>query len=189
VDQTFDHTSGDESEEVEPIEMGRPADPRLRALIKNFFNTFHGSNMMKSAYGLDIAGMIDHTAGEHKGRCSILYKLPGTIGVQSRDRPAENLKLRAPVSLLSLLGTKQKQGIQSTLGSRFELARKLVRAVCLLHSSGWLHKNIRAESVMFFPEHANALQEDRYEVKIEIDVSKPILMGYISRVPTISPFE
>lgn len=109
MDQTFDHTSGDESEELEPIEMGRPADPRLRALIKNFFNTFHGSNMMKSVYGLDIAGMIDHTASEHKGRCSILYKLPGTIGVQSRDRPAENLKLHAAVSLLSLLGTKQSK--------------------------------------------------------------------------------
>jgi hypothetical protein len=58
-----------------------------------------------------------------------------------------------------------------------------VRAVCLLHSSGWLHKNIRAESVMFFPEHVSALQEDRYEIKIEIDVSKPILMGYIFSRP------
>src|SRR5579862_2275647 len=91
--------------------------------------------------------------------------------------------LRAPVTLQSLLGTKQKQGIRSTLGARFELARKLVRAVCLLHSSGWLHKNIRAESVMFFPEHVSALQEDRYEIKIEIDVSKPILMGYIFSRP------
>ncbi|KAH8685146.1 hypothetical protein BGZ61DRAFT_356335 [Ilyonectria robusta] len=171
------------AEDVEPIEIVRPADPKLRALIRNFFNTFQGANMMKSVYGLDIAGTIDHTEGEHKGHCSILYRLPGTIGVQSRDRPAENLKLRAPVTLHSLLGTKQQQGIRSMLGARFELARKLVRAVCLLHSSGWLHKNIRAESVMFFPEHVNALQEDRYEVKIEIDVSKPILMGYIFSRP------
>src|SRR2546423_11636991 len=161
------------------MEVVRPADPKLRALIRNFFNTFQGANMRESVYGLDLAGMIDHTEGEHKGHCSILYKLPGTIGVQSRERPAENLMLRAPVTLQSLLGTKQKQGIRSTLGARFELARKLVRAVCLLHSSGWLHKNIRAESVMFFPEHVSALQEDRYEIKIEIDVSKPILMGYI----------
>jgi hypothetical protein len=36
---------------------------------------------------------------------------------------------------------------------------------------------------MFFPEHVNALQEDRYEIKIEIDVSKPILMGYIFSRP------
>jgi hypothetical protein len=184
MDQIYEYSSSDEAEEdVEPIEMVRPADPKLRALIRNFFNTFQGANMRESVYGLDIAGMIDHTEGEHKGHCSILYKLPGTIGVQTRERPAENLMLRAPVTLQSLLGTKQKQGIRSTLGARFELARKLVRAVCLLHSSGWLHKNIRAESVMFFPEHVSALQEDRYEIKIEIDVSKPILMGYIFSRP------
>lgn len=180
-------SSSDETEETEedfePIEMVRPADPELRALIRNFFNTFQGANMRESVYGLDVAGMIDHTEGEHKGHCSILYKLPGTIGVQSRERPAENLKLRAPVSLPSLLGNQLKQGIRSTLGARFELARKLVRAVCLLHSSGWLHKNIRADSVMFFPEHVSALQEDRYEIKIKIDVSNPILMGYIFSRP------
>lgn len=100
---------------------------------------------MGSVFGLDVAGMIDHTDGEHKGYCSVLYRLPGTIGVQSRDRPAENLKLRAPVTLQSLLGIKRKQGIRSTLGARFELARRLVRAVCLLHPSGWLHKNLCAE--------------------------------------------
>ncbi|KAE8451139.1 hypothetical protein EG329_004811 [Mollisiaceae sp. DMI_Dod_QoI] len=184
ADLTYEYNSSDEAEEdVEPIELVRPADPRFRALIRNFFNTFQGANMRESVYGLDIAGMVDHTEGEHKGHCSILYKLPGTIGLQSRERPAENLKLRAPVTLQSLLGTKQKQGIRSTLGARFDLARKLVRAVCLLHSSGWLHKNIRAESVMFFPEHVSALQEDRYEIKIEIDVSKPILMGYIFSRP------
>ncbi|KAH0525633.1 hypothetical protein TsFJ059_007980 [Trichoderma semiorbis] len=183
IDQTHQQYDSDESESDEVIEAVRPAEPKLHALIRNFVNTFQGVNNMKSVYGLDIAGMIDHTEGEHKGHCSILYRLPGTIGVQSRDRPAENLKLRAPVTLESLLGTKRQQGIRSTLGARFELARKLVHAVCLLHSSGWLHKNIRADSVMFFPEHANALQEDRYEVKFEIDVSKPILMGYIFSRP------
>lgn len=175
--------SSDETEDDEPIEIVRPADPELRALIRNFFNTFQGPNMMKNVYGLDIAGIRDHTEGEHKGHCCLFYKLPGNLGVQTRDRPGENLKLRAPVTLHSLIGGEREQGIQSSLGARFELARKLVRAVCLLHSSGWLHKNIRAESVMFFPE----LQEDRYELKIEIDVSKPVLMGYIFSRPDDIP--
>ncbi|KAF5642993.1 hypothetical protein F25303_6365 [Fusarium sp. NRRL 25303] len=171
------------SDDDEPIERVRPADPKLRTVIRNFFDTFQGANMMKNIYGLDIVGMIDHTEGDDKGHCSILYRLPGTIGVQSRERPAENLKFRAPATLQSLLGTKRKKGIRSMLGARFELARKLVRAVCLLHSSGWLHKNIRAESVMFFPEHESTIQEDRNEVKIEIDVSKPSHMGYIFSRP------
>ncbi|CAI4214028.1 unnamed protein product [Parascedosporium putredinis] len=117
----------DEDEDVAPIEIVRPADPRLRAVVKNFFNTFKGEN----------------------GHCSILYKLPGTTGVQTRERPAENLKLRAPVALKSLLGMERVLGIDASLGARFRLARKLVRAVCLLHSSGWLHKNIRAQSSIY----------------------------------------
>lgn len=107
MDQIDECRSSDEDEEDdEPIEIVRPADPKLRALIGNFFNTFHGENMMENVYGMDIAGMIDHTEGEHKGHCSIFYKLPGMIGVQSRERPAENLRLRAPVTLKSLLGNK-----------------------------------------------------------------------------------
>lgn len=175
------HNSGDETDDDhEPIEIVRPADPQLRALIVNIFDTFRCASMRDSVHGLDIAGMIDHTEGEYKGHCSILYKLPGTIGIQTRERPAENLNLRAPATLQSLLGNRCKE---SRLGARFELARKLVRAVCLLHSSGWLHKNIRAESVMFFPEHVSALEEDGYGLQVEIDVSKPILMGYIFSRP------
>lgn len=186
----LDSSSDDEAEDVKPIEIVRPADPELRALVKNFFNTFKGDNMMGSVQGLDIAGMIDHTEAEQKGHCSILYKLPGTAGVQTRERPAENLKIRAPVTLQSLLDTNVKPGIDATLGARFRLARKLVHAVCLLHSSGWLHKNIRAQSVIFFPGEANGATMDnrRHEEETEIDVSNPILMGYIfSRPDDIAP--
>ena len=151
--------------------MVRLAYPNLRALIRNFFNAFESANIRENLYGLAIAGMIDHTEGENKGHCSILYKLPGTIGVQSRERPAENLRLRAPVTLGSLLGT-HLQGVRSALGA---LARKLVRAVCLLPSSSWLHKNIRADSVIFFPEHISSPQEDRYKVKIELDVLEVVM--------------
>ncbi|KAL7899375.1 prion-inhibition and propagation domain-containing protein [Trichoderma sp. SZMC 28014] len=175
----------DSEEDVEPIEIVRPADPVLRNLIGNFFHTFHGANKMGSVYGLDVVGMIDHTEGEHKGYCSILYKLPDMAGVQGRGRPAEDLKLRAPVTLQSLLTYSQKQGIRyrCALGARFKLAKKLVRAVCLLHSSGWLHKNIRAESVLYFPEHGDELPEGRYEAETKIDISKPVLMGYIFSRP------
>lgn len=178
------YSSGEDDENnAKPIALVRPGDQKARAIIRDFYNTFKGASMSKSVYGLDIAGIIDHTDGENEGHCSILYDLPGAIGLTSQHRPPENLKLRAPVTLESLLGTGQQEGIRSNLGARFELARKLVRAVCLLHSSGWLHKNIRAESVMFFPEQVRALQQDRYEKKIEIDVSKPILMGYLFSRP------
>lgn len=180
-------SDSDETEDDEPIELIRPTDPNLRLLITNFFNTFYGSNKMDSVYGLDIAGIVDHTQGDKKGHYSILYKLPGSIGVQTRERPADNLKLRAPVTLKSLIHRRQGNEVSSSLGARFELARKLVRAVCLLHSSGWLHKNIRAQSVIFFPEHVTELQKDRYELRIKIDVSNPSLMGYIFSRPDDVP--
>jgi hypothetical protein len=179
-DSDSDDAAGD------PFELVRLPDARLRTLVNNFYNTFHGANMGAGVCGLDIAGMVDHSEGKLRGHCSILYRLPGTIGAQSGERPADNLKLRAPMTLLSLWESGGNN-IRSPLGARFELARKLVRAVCLLHSTGWLHKNIRAESVIFFPEHVSALQEDRFEVKVEIDISKPILMGYLfSRPDNIS---
>lgn len=174
-----DAETGDDED---PIELVRPSDPKLRALIGNFYNTFKGAQMRETVAGLDMIGLIDHAEGQHKGHCSLLYRLPGTIGLQGRERPAENLKLRAPSTLQSLLGVRMA-GIDSTLGARFELARKLVRAVCLLHSSGWLHRNIRAESVIFFPDHANTTKNDKYETGTDIDVSKPTLMGYIFSRP------
>jgi hypothetical protein len=179
----FSREDDETDDDGEPIEIIRPADPELRALIVNFYKTFEGASMRDSVFGLDIAGMIDHTEGNYNGHCSILYRLPGTIGVQARERPAENLRLRAPITLQSLLGDTDRKGIRSVLGAQFALARKLVRALCLLHSSSWLHKNIRAESVMFFPDHVSALQEDRYEMEVEIDISNPILMGYIFSRP------
>ncbi|KAF4415126.1 hypothetical protein FACUT_13655 [Fusarium acutatum] len=105
------------SDEDEPIERVRPADPKLRALIRNFFDTFQGANMMKNVM----------------------------VWISS-----------------SLLGTKQKTGIRSMLGARFELARKLVRAVCLLHPSGWLHKNIRADSKQYKDELNNPHRENDF---------------------------
>jgi hypothetical protein len=183
----LDKLNGSENEadsDDEPVVIARPADPELRALIVNFFKTCEGACMRDSVFGLNIAGMIDHTEGEHKGHCSILYSLPGTIGIRSRERPAEDLRFRAPVTLQSLLDGTYKEFVRSSLGFRFELARKLVRAVCLLHSSGWLYKNIRAQSVMFFPEIlAPRPGSVQWSVDTQLDVSEPILMGYIFSRP------
>ncbi|XDG08380.1 hypothetical protein ABKA04_007995 [Annulohypoxylon sp. FPYF3050] len=59
------------------------------------------------------------------------------------------------------------------LGWRFTLAKRLVDSVIRLHTVGWLHKNIRSESILLFPlslnKTAKVAQKDYY---------KPILMGY-----------
>jgi hypothetical protein len=38
------------------------------------------------------------------------------------------------------------------LGERFALARALASAVLLIHSARWLHKSLRSDNILFFPE-------------------------------------
>jgi len=59
---------------------------------------------------------------------------------------------RMPVSLKELLDKRHPSCIHMLdLGDRFRLAKKLVDAVHMMHCVGWIHKNIRANSILFFP--------------------------------------
>lgn len=59
---------------------------------------------------------------------------------------------RMPVSLKELLDGKRPSCMHTLdLGIRFRLAKKLVDAVHMMHCVGWVHKNIRSNSVIFFP--------------------------------------
>ena len=61
------------------------------------------------------------------------------------------------------------------LGIRFELAKKLMYSLVVLHSCGWLHKNISPESILFFPR----IPEPGQSVVLQHrDVERPTLMGY-----------
>jgi hypothetical protein len=46
--------------------------------------------------------------------------------------------------------TKDKEKRYAPLGDRFRLAQSLASALLLLHSSKWLHKNLRSSNVLFF---------------------------------------
>jgi serine/threonine protein kinase len=59
---------------------------------------------------------------------------------------------RMPVSLKELLDRKHPSCPHMLdLGIRFALAKRLVDAVHMMHCVGWVHKNIRANSILFFP--------------------------------------
>jgi Prion-inhibition and propagation len=168
---TPDGSVGDSTPAPEP-------DNVQKSRIMDFYSTLHSSSMGANILCLEPIGIVDHTKGKHQHQCSILYKLPNALGVPSRFRPAEDLKLRAPVTLDILFRRRKKYLEKAALGARFELARKLVHAICLLHASGWLHKNIRAESVLFFPELVES--DDRTKDQDSpIDISNPIIMGYL----------
>ncbi|KAG4421215.1 hypothetical protein IFR04_005626 [Cadophora malorum] len=59
---------------------------------------------------------------------------------------------RMPVSLTELLEKRHPANQEILdLGIRFRLAKKLVEAVNMMHCVGWVHKNIRSNSILFFP--------------------------------------
>ncbi len=88
---------------------------------------------------------------------------PGVLFAIDWDR-------RKPRRLLSLLtDTVHKP---SDLRWRFNLAKRLVDNVSRLHACGWLHKNIRSDSVVFFLKNADASSMPY------IDKTGSFLMGY-----------
>jgi len=69
-----------------------------------------------------------------------------------------------PRTLLNLLSSSYIP----SLTARFRLASQLAHTVLHLHSSGWLHKAIRSDNVLFFPSESHAPR----------CLDNPYLMGY-----------
>lgn len=93
----------------------------------------------------------------------LLWRAPPTMSESDWD-------IRRPHRLSKALEFRNIS--QVPLGSRFELARTLLKSVIFLHTSGWLHKNIRPESIIFFPKYQQPLTRKR------IDWLDVFLMGY-----------
>ena len=71
-----------------------------------------------------------------------VYRLPP----QTRIKPGTQFM---PFSLYNLLGTT----FAPSLSARVGLARNLAMGLVRLHAIGWLHKCIKSEHVLFFPEN------------------------------------
>lgn len=107
-----------------------------------------------------------------KGYIGFVYALPDHLSSVPRPFGQVTYAHMQDVRRPHLLSTSLKYAPMPPLGIRFDLARDLVRSVMLLHASGWLHKNIRPDSVMFFPPNRKPLTRDL------IDFNHAILMGY-----------
>jgi len=143
------------------------ADLEMRADIIKLCYTLRNVDGWKRFLSLKPSGLVDYTQGRYKYHIGLIYELPGTLGVPSRSVPAKDVKSRKPRPLIRLQSDK---AIPAPLGARFELARKVFSAVVFLHASGWLHKNIRSSSIVFFPKQV----EDRRIY----DLSEPYLARY-----------
>lgn len=99
-----------------------------------------------SFHTLKCLGFVNATSGQY----AYVFQLPELkIGTAMDQSPPKNFF--ASRSLLELLHLKNKR---PGLNSRILLSIALAETVLQLHTSGWLHKGIRSESILFF-RHAD----------------------------------
>jgi hypothetical protein len=107
---------------------------------------------------------------QENGYLGFVHALPDHLWRAPPTMTESDWDIRRPHKLSKALEFRNIS--QAPLGLRFELARTLLKSVIFLHTSGWLHKNIRPESIIFFPKDQQPL------TRKQIDWLDVFLMGY-----------
>lgn len=121
------------------------------------------------------------------GRIGLVLAPPSHIraGLPRVMPPGSISHQRMPISLRDLIVRKYAgQGNVLELGMRFRLAQRLVDAAHVMHSTDWIHKNIRLDSVIFFPsrERSNTgVWGPSQRHPQTFDLNMPILVGFNHR--------
>lgn len=117
---------------------------------------------------LELLGLAEDT---ERREIKFVYKLPKTLGRPQTALPLGDTSIRRGRALFY----SRPGDTKSSLGWRFELARKLVRSVIFLHAAGWLHGNIRSDSVLFFPKPGG---QTITREPGGMDMESPLLLGF-----------
>lgn len=119
---------------------------------------------------LDCIGLFKD---EPNSRYAVVYHLPSYMRDLARHTRPENLgHVCKPRSLSNLLDSIDAV---LDLGVRFTLAKKLMYSIVVLHTCGWLHKNIRSSYIFFFP--ARPADNKSFNNR-RTDIGRPYIMGY-----------
>ena len=119
---------------------------------------------------LDCIGLFKDAENSRYG---VVYHLPWYMrDLPRRSRPEDLGHICKPSSLTHLLD--HVDGILD-LGIRFELAKKLMYSIVVVHTCGWLHKNIRSNNIFFFPPRPSGNEGFKTRRK---DIGRPYIMGY-----------
>ena len=119
---------------------------------------------------LDCIGLFKD---EENFRYGVVYHLPSHMrDIPPRTRPENFRHICRPSSLTHLLDHVVDI---VDLGIRFELAKKLMYSIVVVHTCGWLHKNIRSNNIFFFPPRPTGNEGFKTNHK---DIGRPYIMGY-----------
>lgn len=119
---------------------------------------------------LDCIGLFKDEANSRYG---VVYHLPSYMrDIARRTRPEDLGHICKPSSLAHLLDSFDAV---IDLGIRFNLAKKLMYSVVVLHTCGWLHKDICSSNIFFFPARP---ADNKSIEKRRTDIGRPYIMGY-----------
>lgn len=114
---------------------------------------------------LECVGLFKDHANTRYG---LVYELPEYLrGLRTENRSDFN-----PSTLTKLM--RDVHG-SIDLGIRFDLAKKLIYSVVVLHTCGWLHKNLCSDNIIFFPARPSTGEKVKSYRK---DVGRPSIVGY-----------
>ncbi|KAL9629964.1 MAG: hypothetical protein Q9164_006642 [Protoblastenia rupestris] len=119
----------------------------------------------KELRALDCVGLFQD---KPNARYGIVHEIPEHL----RNLRTESRRIYNPSTLTDLMHNVDNI---IDLGVRFELAKKLIYSVVVLHTCGWLHKNITSDNIIFFtarPADGEKVKESRK------DVGRPMIVGY-----------
>lgn len=98
--------------------------------------------------GLRVLKCINYFDDNAKSRFGFIYALPPSLSIAVGGVPKPT-----PASLSTLLLPDQPR---PALGTRIRLAHKLVVSLQRLHAYSWVHKSLRAENILFFPQPSSS---------------------------------
>lgn len=126
---------------------------------------FLNSLVHPSFHSLQCRGYFkDPTSGQY----GYVFNLPS----QARERHLEATKQAAPPSMQTLKGRIRDKSLRPSLNERLSWAIALTETILQLHTSGFLHKGIRSDNVLFFD---NVRSPDQPHA----DASPLYLAGYV----------
>jgi len=127
----------------------------------------------------DCYGIVEE---RRSGRVGFVLTTPKHIG---ETPPESDLRDPAgfpvgpgPVTLRNLIKGMHESYRNVDLGKRFLLAQKLVGAVRLMHAVGWVHKNIRSQRIILFPNPDSVANATRRSAGQRLMFEEPQLLGY-----------
>lgn len=100
-------------------------------------------NIEESFATLRCMGLVRDDKSKQK-RCGLLFELPRQLVARETSECQQQ-------NLLEKLADDPKH----SLAERFKVALRIAEAVCQLHTSGWLHKNLRSQNILFFGKTAS----------------------------------